>query len=73
LKNVEVVSSHDELVVDIAKSLRATCLGRGLPGTPTNQTSVGMHSRPSTLPGILASVGMARAPKPLPTRPLRKL
>ena len=28
--NVEVVSSHDELVVDVAKSLGATCLVRGL-------------------------------------------
>ena len=30
LGNVEVVSSHDELVVDVAKSLGATCLVRGL-------------------------------------------
>ena len=30
LGNVEVVSSHDELVVDVAKRLGATCLVRGL-------------------------------------------
>ena len=30
LENVEVVSSHDELVVDVAKRLGATCLVRGL-------------------------------------------
>jgi len=30
LENVAVVSSHDELVVDVAKRLGATCLVRGL-------------------------------------------
>lgn len=30
LENVEVVASHDELVVDVAKRLGATCLVRGL-------------------------------------------
>ena len=30
LGNVKVVSSHDELVVDVAKRLGATCLVRGL-------------------------------------------
>ena len=65
LENVEVVSSHDELVVDVAKRLGATCLVRGLRNASDlqyeasfdyynhqlspNMETIYLHSRPEHL------------------------